>query len=355
MSDPRRTASLSSILLLIVFVRPALSAPIAERSIPLADLRDRVEAAWAGKMVGVALGFPTEFKFRGELVPSEKMPKWTPAMLRDALRQDDLYIQMTLAEVLDAKGLDATTADFGAHFRDSQYGLWHAHLAARRLMRRGVPAGEAGSPRHNAHFNDISFQIDADFIGLMSPGMPNVANDYVRRVGPIIGWGQGVPAGAFVSGMYAAAFFEPRDTRAVVEAGLKSVPPGSDYAAVIRDVLAWHREDPKDWEKAWRNVNAKWDRDDCCPFGALAAMNIDARLNGAYVAIGLLYGGGGLRPHDRDRHPLRPGLRLQPVHRRRDPRGDARHGRHPAGICVGAAQRPPGEVRQHEHDLRRDR
>src|SRR4029453_12064327 len=33
-----------------------------------------------------------------------------------------------------------------------------------------------------------------------------------------------------------------------------------------------------------------WDKDDPCPDGALAPFNIDAKLNGAYVALGLLYG-----------------------------------------------------------------
>ncbi len=285
-------------ILFVAIAVAAISVPCAAakeatagRTIPLDDLRNRVEAAWAGKMVGVSLGFPTEFKFRGELVPLDKMPKWTPAMIRDGLKQDDLYIQMTLAEALDAKDVDATTEDFGDRFRTSQYGLWHAHLAARRLMRRGVPAAEAGSPEHNAHFNDISFQIDADFIGLMCPGMPNDASRIARKAGVVIGWGQGIPAGAFVSGMYAAAFFET-DPRAVVEAGLRSVPPESDYAAVIRDVLAWHKANPTDWEKTWRDLNAKWDKDDCCPMGSLAPLNIDARVNGGYVAIGLLYGGG---------------------------------------------------------------
>ncbi|HEV8186020.1 MAG TPA: ADP-ribosylglycohydrolase family protein, partial [Chthoniobacterales bacterium] len=262
-----------------------------ERTIAVADLRDRIEAAWAGKMIGVAIGFPTEFKFRGELVPEDKFPQWKPAMLRDGLKQDDLYIQMTLAEALNEKGLDASTDDYGAKFRDSKYGLWHAHLAARRLMNRNISAKDAGSPVHNPHFNDISFQIDADFIGLMSPGMPNSAVEIARRAGVVIGWGQGIPAGGFMSGMYAASYFET-DLRAVVEAGLKSIPSDCDYAQVIRDVLAMHAEDASDWQKTWRRINEKWDRDDVCPYGALMPLNIDARINGAYVAIGLLYGNG---------------------------------------------------------------
>lgn len=35
-----------------------------------------------------------------------------------------------------------------------------------------------------------------------------------------------------------------------------------------------------------------WDKEDPCPDGALRPFNIDARLNGAYIALGLLYGKG---------------------------------------------------------------
>jgi hypothetical protein len=37
-------------------------------------------------------------------------------------------------------------------------------------------------------------------------------------------------------------------------------------------------------------LEAKWDKDDPCPDGALRPFNIDAKLNGAYIALGLLYG-----------------------------------------------------------------
>jgi len=106
-------------------------------------------------------------------------------------------------------------------------------------------------------------------------------------------YGDGLYGGMFVSGMYAAAFFES-DPRSVVEAGLRSIPPDSGYAQVIRDVLAWHDAHPQDWKTTWTLLEDKWDRDDPCPDGALAPFNIDARLNGAYIVLGLLYGGGDL-------------------------------------------------------------
>ena len=130
---------------------------------------------------------------------------------------------MTFAKVLDDKGLDATTEDFGAMFKDAKYSLWHANLAARRALRRGVPATLSGTPKYNAHANDIDFQIEADFIGLMAPGLPQAANDIAWRAGRVMNYGDGIYGGMFVSGMYAAAFFE-KDPRKVVEAGLASIP-----------------------------------------------------------------------------------------------------------------------------------
>jgi hypothetical protein len=60
---------------------------------------------------------------------------------------------------------------------------------------------------------------------------------------------------------------------------------------LISDVLAWSMESD-DWIKVWNRVEDKWNRREPCPEGANAPFNIDAKLNGAYIAIGLLYGNG---------------------------------------------------------------
>jgi hypothetical protein len=103
-------------------------------------------------------------------------------------------------------------------------------------------------------------------------------------------YGDGIYGGMFVSGMYAAAFFES-DPRKVVEAGLAAIPAKSPYARLIADVLAWSKQSPGDWRKVWQQIEDVWDKRDPCPDGALKPFNIDAKLNGAYIALGLLYGG----------------------------------------------------------------
>jgi hypothetical protein len=266
------------------------TATAARRQISRADLRDRIEGGWAGQMIGVSFGAPTEFRFNQKVVPDDRM-KWSPEMVSNSLDQDDLYVDMTFAKVLDDKGLNATTADFGAMLRDAKYRLWHANLSARRALKRGIPAELSGSPKYNAHANDIDFQIESDFIGLMTPGLPQSANRIALRAGQVMNSGDGIIGGMFMSGMYAAAFFET-DVRRVVEQGLAAIPRSSPYARIIADVLAWSKQYPGDWEKVWSMVNAKWDQREPCPEGALLPFNIDAKLNGAYVALGLLYGKG---------------------------------------------------------------
>ncbi|MEN6532652.1 MAG: ADP-ribosylglycohydrolase family protein [Bryobacteraceae bacterium] len=260
------------------------------RKISLEDLRDKIEGGWAGQMIGVSFGAPTEFRSNAAIFEGA-LPKWTPDRVNNSINQDDLYVDMTFAKVLDDKGLDATTADFGAMFREAKYGLWHANLAARRALKRGVPAELSGTPKYNVHANDIDFQIEADFIGLMAPGLPQSCNRIAERAGKVMNYGDGIYGGMFVSGMYAAAFFE-NDPRRIVEAGLATIPAKSPYGLLIADVLAWHKQYPNDWKKVWRLLEEKWDRREPCPSGALRAYNIDAKLNGAYIALGLLFGGG---------------------------------------------------------------
>lgn len=277
------------VLFLCLVLAQTLAAQRIER-MSRAELKDRIKGGWAGQMIGVSYGAPTEFRYRERIIPKEELPRWTPGQVRNSLNQDDLYVDMTFAKVLDDKGLDATTEDFGAMFREARYALWHANLAARRALKRGVPARLSGTPKYNAHADDIDFQIEADFVGLMAPGLPQASNRIAERAGRVMNYGDGLYGGLFVSCMYAEAFFE-KDPEKIVRAGLACLPSKSRYHQMISDVVAWSRQNP-DWEATWKQLEDKWNRDEPCPEGALQPFNIDAALNGAYIVLGLLYGKG---------------------------------------------------------------
>jgi hypothetical protein len=284
-----RTTAWGAGLALLALAGTGAAAEAPARRMSRAVLEDKVRGGWAGQMIGVAFGAPTEFQSNGKILEGDL--KWTPGMIANTIHQDDLYVEMTFAEVMDRIGLDATTEQYGEMFKDSKYSLWHANAGARRNLNRGVKAPLSGHPDFNVHANDIDFQIESDFIGLMCPGLPQASNLYADRVGRVMNYGDGLYGGMLFGAMYASAFFET-DSRRVVEQGLLAIPAESGYARVIRDVLAWHAEDPTDWRRTWRRIEERWNRDDPCPDGAGVPFNIDARLNGAYVVLGLLYGGG---------------------------------------------------------------
>lgn len=274
-----------------LFATLASPASFAAQTVTLsrAELLDRIRGGWAGQMIGVAYGAPTEFKSNGKI--GEWDLQWRDEMLENTIHQDDLYVEMTFAKVMDDLGLNATCEDYGNAFRESKYHLWHANAGARRALNQGIKAPWSGHPKYNFHANDIDFQIEADFIGLMCPGLPRESNKYCDRVGRVMNHGDGLYGGMLVCGMYAAGYVE-NDPRKVVEAGLACIPAKSEYGLIIRDVLDWSAAHPDDWRGVWQLVQDKWDKNDACPDGFLRPFNIDAKLNGAYIAFGLLFGGG---------------------------------------------------------------
>ena len=264
------------------------------RRIAVEDYVDKMKAGWIGQMAGVGWGGPTEFRYRGEIIPEDKIPSWKPELINQ-FGQDDIYVEMTFLRTLELYGMNVSIRQAGIDFANSGYPLWHANNEGRTLLRRGIAPPDSGHPEFNKHADDIDYQIEADYAGLIAPGMPNVAIELGETFGRLMNYGDGLYGGQFVGGMYAEAFFE-NDIEKIILAGLKCIPPESQYTECIRDVLTWYKQNPDDWQKTWRLVEEKYQdnpdyRKSSCDKGDF---NIDAKINGAYIVIGLLYGGGDL-------------------------------------------------------------
>ena len=91
--------------------------------------------------------------------------------MANAIEQDDLYVEMTFAEVMDRVGLDPTTEQYGEAFR-TRSPTSGTPTPAPAAAETGIKAPRSGHPKYNVHANDIDFQIESDFIGLMTPGLP---------------------------------------------------------------------------------------------------------------------------------------------------------------------------------------
>ena len=280
---------------LALFASVAISVAVnaAERTLALDEYRDKMKGAWIGQMVGVSWGLPTEFKWKDAIVPEDKVPVWTSDFpVRFAYNNDDIYADMTFLRTLDEYGLDVSIRQAGIDFANTEYRLWCANSAGRTNLRLGIAPPDCSHPKYNKCPNDIDYQIEADFAGIISPGCPQEVIRLSNVFGRLMNYGDGVWAGQFVGAMYAEAFFSS-DVNALLDAGLAAIPAESDYAQMVRNVRRWHVENPSDWTKCWELIRANYSK----AAGAdIRDSNgaIDVRLNGACIVLGLLYGGGDL-------------------------------------------------------------
>jgi hypothetical protein len=284
-------------ILVVTAVAPAASAEGFE--ISDAEVRDKIRGAWAGGIAGAAWGAPVEFRFNGRIVPRRRVPRFS---IRSANRftyadrdgPDETYAEIPFLRALAADPF-AGWPEWGDAFAGSRFYLFAAGRRARRNLRRGISPPGSGDPAHNPFAHNIAWQMQADFAGLVAPGQPGAAVDISWRAGHVVGYADGVHGGVMVAAMNAEAF-RAGTVGEIVEAGRRAVPEGTSYRAMIEDVIRWHRRYPRSWKATWRRLDRRWNahkpavkRD---PRYVHREFHLDAKLNGAYVLLGLLYGRG---------------------------------------------------------------
>ncbi len=93
-------------------------------------LKDKIAGGWAGKMIGVTYGAPTEFRAQGKIYTDPI--EWKPSDVKGSIWQDDIYVQLTFLMSMDQYGMDAPAKKFQEMFATAGYPLWHANMQARK-------------------------------------------------------------------------------------------------------------------------------------------------------------------------------------------------------------------------------
>ncbi len=259
-------------------------------------LQDKIKGGWAGQTIGVTYGGPVEFRFQGSMINDYQPIVWYDGYIKKTMLEnpglyDDLYMDLTFVDVFEKKGIDAADEEHAKAYANAGYVLWHANQAGRYNILNGIKAPQSGHWLNNPHADDIDFQIEADFSGLMSPGMPNTAARIGDGIGHIMNYGDGWYGGVYIGAMYSLAFTST-DINFVVREALKTIPTQSTFYQCMADVIAWHDRYPADWKQTWFEIQKKWSDENGCPDGVFSAFNIDAKINSAYIVLGLLYGNG---------------------------------------------------------------
>lgn len=268
----------------------------AEFTLSKEALLDKIRGGWAGQVIGCTYGGPTEFQYNGTMIQDYIPIPWDETRMEWYYNNspglyDDIYMDLTFVDIFEKEGLDAPALSHARAFANAEYNLWHANQAARYNILKGMEPPATGHWENNPHADDIDFQIEADFAGLMNPGMVNSASEICDRVGHIMNYGDGWYGGVYVAAMYSLSFYS-NDIPFIVREALRTIPEKSEFFQCIHDVIIWHSQFPDDWKRTWFEVEKKWSSDIGCPDGVFRPFNIDAKVNAAYIAIGMLYGDG---------------------------------------------------------------
>lgn len=285
------------LLVLAASCREAPKVPYGKTvEMPVEVLMDKIRGGWYGQTIGCTYGGPTEFKYKGGIIMDEIPIPWYDDYIYDTFVEDpglydDVYMDLTFLETMLRYGSDAPARMYAEAFAGADYKLWHANQAARYNILNGRGAPESGHWMYNPHADDIDFQIEADFIGMLYPGGINKASVLSDRIGHIMNYGDGWYGGVFIGAMYTLAYVCD-DIPTVVTEALKTIPEGTKFHNTISDVIRFWKKYPRDWKQCWFEVTNRHANDVGCPEGVWNGFNIDATINSAFVVIGLLYGEG---------------------------------------------------------------
>jgi len=172
--------------------------------------KDKLKGAWVAQTVGLTFGLPIEFKYNSTMVQDYQKLKWNDTSLEVEYRErpgtyDDIYMDLSFMKVIEEEGVDAPAQSFALSFANADYKLWFANQTARYNILNGLTPPESGHWTNNPCADDIDFQIEADFAGLMNPGMVNSAVEICDKVGHIMNYGDGYYGGVFVASLYSFA------------------------------------------------------------------------------------------------------------------------------------------------------
>ena len=239
-------------------------------------LLDRINACWVGKNIGGTLGTPYEgtkeiLDVKGFVSkPGEPFPN------------DDLDLQLVWLRAVNDLGPDAINSKvLGEYWISYITPNWAEYGVSKSNMRDGILAPMSGEI-NNPYWRDSNGAwIRTEIWACLYPAMPEKAIRLAFEDASVDhGYGEGTFAAMFVAALESAAF-AVHDVGQLLDIGLSKIPEDCRGARSIRIVRDSY-EKGLDWKEC-RELLVK-DSEDLGWFQAPA--------NVAFVALGLLYGGG---------------------------------------------------------------
>lgn len=169
---------------------------------------------------------------------------------------DDVVYELVLLDVFERHGRRLTARQLGLEWvRQIPFG-WSAEWIALRNLNMGIMPPRSGAFR-NPYADWIGCQMRGMVCGMLAPGWPLEAARLAYLDGTVSHTRNGVYGGMYAAVLTALAYVR-RDERALLDEALNYLPPGSEYVAVAREILAVLAAEPNP-VAAWRLLDARFE------------------------------------------------------------------------------------------------
>lgn len=282
---PRPTVGL--LVLLYCFCGP-LIPPARSATVEMSaeTVQDKIRGGLLGHLLGDLNGLKHEMKYIAE---PGNVTEYTPGLPNGAWTDDDTDFEWVYLVAMQQQGVTLLPArDICELWKKHINRLfWCANQYARQLMDLGLEPPLTGYLQFNpwSDFN-ISGQFVSESWGLIVPGMPQTAARIGLNYTHVTISGEPAQTTQLFDAMIATAFLTD-DVERILDAGQAAVDPQSVVYQVVRDVRAWHKQNPTDWRATRKLVKDKYSR-----FGGATRDRNGFELNTASVVGALLYGQG---------------------------------------------------------------
>ncbi|MCU1584582.1 MAG: hypothetical protein JWM49_1138 [Microbacteriaceae bacterium] len=282
----------------------------AVRTIDTADLHDKINAAWLGRIAGCNLGKPVEmgshwtvehirdylevagaYPLRDYFPVLDPMPErfelrdnWpftTKGNVKGSARDDDIDYPILALHLLEIHGRELRPEHVG-HAWTTLFPLEQVYTAERAAyinLANGLTCPEVARNR-NPYREWIGAQIRGDVFGYVFAGNPWAAASLSFQDASLSHVGNGIYGEMWAAALVSAAFTS-EDARDAIMTSLAVVPPKSRLAAAINHVLGLYA-DGLSWEKALAEIRVTYGH-----YSWVHTIN-----NAAVVVAGLLWGEG---------------------------------------------------------------
>lgn len=251
-----------------------------------AVLQDKIRGGLLGQIIGNLNGLPHEFKYIAE---PGRVENYVPSLPDGARTDDDTDLEWVYVTEMSRSGEIYLPPSQIVQLwkRHINQGIWCANRCARDLMELGVEPPLTGNQLLNpwAEFN-ISGQFVCESFGLVSPAMPQTAARIGLHYTRVTIDGEPAQSTRLFTAMIATAFRENNIDR-ILDAGVASVDPESEIAAIVQHTRRLCRDNPNDWRETRKGIQERWQKDG----GSFRDQN-GYELNTACTIAALVYGDG---------------------------------------------------------------